>query len=54
VNGKVGVQAMITSFTDGVGRLEFMYEGPYPPEAIEGIGIKHSLTILQCGNSSTT
>jgi hypothetical protein len=51
VNAKFGVQTMITSFSDGLGCLEFRYEGEQPPEAIEDVGIKHGLVILQCGNS---
>lgn len=52
-NATLGVFQTVTRSTNGVTELEFIYSGTAAPEVIENLAIKHSVTVLQCGNSVT-
>ena len=50
-NATLGVFQTITRSANGVTELEFTYSGTAAPEIVENLAIKHSVTVLQCGNS---
>ncbi|MDP9203660.1 MAG: hypothetical protein M3P26_17285, partial [Gemmatimonadota bacterium] len=52
-NATLGVFQTITRSANGVTELEFTYSGTAAPEVVENLAIKHSVIVLQCGNSFT-